>query len=121
MGDNGYACRPYLMTPFEPSDPGRKKLQLLSHSNKRGNRVFGVWKRRFPCIQEGLRTKLDTTLTIIVAVAVLYNFGKRVGDEIPEEGEHSLEDDLADAQVQNAGNANGNAVRRTLIENHFAA
>ena len=80
-----------------------------------------MWKRRFPCIQEGLRTKLDTTLTIIVAVAVLYNFGKRVGDELPEEDEHPLEDDLADAQVQNAANANGNAVRRTRIENHFAA
>ena len=80
-----------------------------------------MWKRRFPCIQEGLHTKLDTTLTIIVAVAVLYNFGKRVGDELPEEDEHPLEDDLADAQVQNAANANGNAVRRTLIENHFAA
>ena len=123
VGDNGYACRPYLMTPLLNPQTQAEKNFNYSHIKTRGviERVFGVWKRRFPCIQEGLRTKLDTTLTIIVAVAVLYNFGKRVGDELPEEDEHPLEDDLADAQVQNAGNANGNAVRRTLIENHFAA
>ena len=64
---------------------------------------------------------MDTTLTVIVAVAVLYNFGKRVGDELPEVDEDPLQNDLEDAQVQNAANPNGNAVRRTLIENHFAA
>ncbi|KAM3869114.1 calmodulin regulator protein PCP4a [Diretmus argenteus] len=37
---------------------------------------------------------------------VFYNFGKRVGDELPEEDEHPLEEDLEDAQVQNAANSN---------------
>ncbi|CAB1341421.1 unnamed protein product [Coregonus sp. 'balchen'] len=33
---------------------------------------------------------MDTTLTIIIAVAVLYNFGKRQGDELPEKTEEVL-------------------------------
>ena len=123
VGDNGYACRPYLMTPLLNPQTQAEKNYNYSHIQTRGiiERVFGVWKRRFPCIKEGLRTKVDTTLAVIVAVAVLYNFGKRVGDELPEVDEDPLQNDLEDAQVQNAANPNGNAVRRTLIENHFAA
>jgi hypothetical protein len=51
--------------------------------------MFGVWKRLFPCLSMSIRTKLSTTLTIIVATAVLYNFIRRRNDPIEEE---TLED-----------------------------
>uniref|UniRef100_A0A4W5MIM2 DDE Tnp4 domain-containing protein n=1 Tax=Hucho hucho TaxID=62062 RepID=A0A4W5MIM2_9TELE len=97
LGDNGYACCGEYNT---------------SHI------LASVGEKRFPCL-EGLCTKMDTTLTIIIAVAVLYNLGKRQGDELPEEAEEDLPEMNEDGQVQHAANANGNAVRRTLIENHF--
>lgn len=34
---------------------------------------YGVWKRRFPVLALGLRLKLETTLAVIVAKAVLHN------------------------------------------------
>uniref|UniRef100_A0A673ZYN2 DDE Tnp4 domain-containing protein n=1 Tax=Salmo trutta TaxID=8032 RepID=A0A673ZYN2_SALTR len=116
LGDNGYACRGYLMTPLLNPQTSEEREYNTSHILARDfiERVFGVWKKRFPCLKEGLRTKMDTTLTIIIAVAVLYNFGKRQGDKLPEENAEG-------GQVQHAANANGNAVRIILTDNHFAA
>uniref|UniRef100_A0A8C7L3E7 DDE Tnp4 domain-containing protein n=1 Tax=Oncorhynchus kisutch TaxID=8019 RepID=A0A8C7L3E7_ONCKI len=102
LGDNEYACRGCLMTPLlNPQTPEERECNT-SHIPVRGliENVFGVWKKRFPCL-EGLRTKMDTTLTIIIAVAV--------EEDLPVENEEN-------GQVQHAANANGNAVRRTLIE-----
>ncbi|XP_016300735.1 putative nuclease HARBI1 [Sinocyclocheilus anshuiensis] len=125
VGDNGYPCRAYLLTPIlNPSTPAEKRYNTC-HIAARGlvERVFGVWKKRFPCLQNGLRTKLDTTLAVIVALAVLYNFGKRLGDEVlPEfEVDYRIEHTEDEGEEHNAATANGNAVRRTLIENHFTA
>ena len=126
MGDSGYACRSYLMTPLLNPQTQAERNYNKSQIRTRQviERVFGMWKRRFPCLKFGLRTKLDTTLSIIVAVAVLYNIGKRIGDELPEENEDPREDEEVEdvqAGLQNAANVNGSAVRRTLIETHFAA
>uniref|UniRef100_A0A673XRZ4 DDE Tnp4 domain-containing protein n=1 Tax=Salmo trutta TaxID=8032 RepID=A0A673XRZ4_SALTR len=124
LGDNGYACHGYPVTPhLNPQTPEEREYNT-SHILARGfiERVFGVWKKRFQCLKEALCTKMDTTLTIIIAVAVLYNFCKRQVDELTEEAEEDLpEENAEDGQLQHAANANGNAVRRTLIENHFAA
>uniref|UniRef100_A0A671MZD7 DDE Tnp4 domain-containing protein n=1 Tax=Sinocyclocheilus anshuiensis TaxID=1608454 RepID=A0A671MZD7_9TELE len=124
-GDNGYPCRAYLLTPIlNPSTPAEKRYNTC-HIAARGlvERVFGVWKKRFPCLQNGLRTKLDTTLAVIVALAVLYNFGKRLGDEVLSEFEvdYRIEHTEDEGEEHNAVTANGNAVQRTLIENHFTA
>jgi hypothetical protein len=47
-------------------------------------RMFGIWKRLFPCLSMSIRIKLSTTLTIFVAKAVLYNFLRRRNDPIEE-------------------------------------
>ena len=126
VGDGGYACRSYLMTPLlNPQTQAERNYNKSQIKTRQViERVFGMWKRRFPCLKFGLRTKLDTTLSIIVAVAVLYNIGKRIGDELPEENEDPREDEEVEdvqAGLQNAANVNGSAVRRTLIETNFAA
>jgi hypothetical protein len=43
---------------------------------------FGVLKRRFPCLRNGLRLKLDTTVKVIVACGVLHNISKEQDDDI---------------------------------------
>ncbi|XP_016109879.1 putative nuclease HARBI1 [Sinocyclocheilus grahami] len=118
VGDNGSPCCAYLLTPIlNPSMPAEKRYNTCHIAAR------GLVERVFPCLQNGLRTKLDTTLAVIVALAVLYNFGKRLGDEVlPEfEVDYRIGNTEEEGEEHNAANANGNAVRRTLIENHFTA
>ena len=42
-------------------------------------RLFGMWKRRFQCLNK-LNVKLDTILATIVACAVLWNISIARGD-----------------------------------------
>lgn len=48
-------------------------------------RTFEIWKRRFPCLSQGLRTKIETCTTIVVACAVLHNMALRCNDIFEEE------------------------------------
>ena len=77
-----------------------------------------VWKRLFPCLSMSIRTKLCTTLTIIVATAVLYNFVRGRNDPIEEEPlENQDENPLA--AMNDLARPLGNATRRVLIIQHF--
>ena len=121
VGDNGYPCRAYLMTLLLNAQTPAERRYNACHITERGlvERVFGVCKQRFPCLQDGLCTKLDTTLTVIVTVAVLYNFGERLGDELSEEADEDPHEERDDQEHHSAATVNGNAVCRTLIEKHF--
>lgn len=72
----------------------------------------------FPCLSTCLRTKLETTLTIIVTTAVLYNFVRSRNDPFYEPDDMPLaEGELPDAH---AGERRlGHAVRQNLIRQHF--
>ena len=75
LGDSGYACRQYLMTPIV--DPQTRPERMYK-------RMFGLWKRMFPCLSQTLRTNLETTLTMVIATAVLYNFVRVRHDPLDE-------------------------------------
>ena len=81
LGDAGYPCLPMLMTPFaNPSTPEQKKYnraQIVTRCTI--ERTFGIWKRRFPCMNH-LRLKMSTSLIVIVAVGVLHNIARRRND-----------------------------------------
>ncbi|XP_039287880.1 putative nuclease HARBI1 [Nilaparvata lugens] len=75
LGDSGYPCRNFLLTPLlHPANEAERRYNN-AHIQTRNTieRAFGVWKRRFPCLSIGLRTKIQTTLMIITATAVLHN------------------------------------------------
>ena len=79
LGDNGYPCKQYLLTPvLNPSTQSERNYNK-AHVTTRITieRTFGVWKRIFPCLSIGLQLKLSTTLVVIVATSVLYNFARR--------------------------------------------
>jgi hypothetical protein len=80
--------------------------------------MFGVWKRLFPCLSMSIRTKLSTTLTIIVATAVLYNFIRRRNDPIEEETLEDPNENPLPAMNDQALHL-GNGTRRALITHHF--
>ncbi|KAK4887491.1 hypothetical protein RN001_003762 [Aquatica leii] len=75
LGDAGYMLRPYFLTPIANPNTQSERLYNESHIRTRNvvERMFGVWKRRFPVLAYGLRCKLTTSLTIVVAAAILHN------------------------------------------------
>lgn len=46
-------------------------------------RLFGVWKQRFPVLAYGFRCNLEVVLTSIVATAVLHNIATDMGEDLP--------------------------------------
>ena len=120
LGDGGDACRPYMMTPIINPLTGPERRYNASHIRTRNTveRMFGTWKRLFPCLSMSLRTKLQTPLTIIIATATLYNFLKAridpMEDQHPQYGPNQDEENLP---VPRRGL--GNAARRAIIQQHF--
>lgn len=86
--------------------------------------LFGVWKRRFPILAYGCRLKLDTTLTVIVATAVLHNIARRQHEPEPPVEEHILQL-LANGQIPNVPDlldqraGAGFDLRNEFIHNYF--
>jgi hypothetical protein len=84
IGDSGYACRNYLLTPIlNPTTPGQRRYNY-SHIATRGivERTFGRWKKRFRCLLTPLRLALETSQNVIVATACLHNMS--IMQRIPE-------------------------------------
>lgn len=121
LGDGGYKLYPYLMTPFRnptTEDQTRyNRVQILVRNTV--ERKYGVWKRRFPCLVFGLRCKLETSLAVIIACAVLHNFCIQQREEMPPadpEIEAAVENTTIEAErgsVQieaRTGNSNRQAV-----------
>jgi len=91
LGDGGYACKTYLLTPLaQTTTDGEKRYNFRQIRTRNPvERLFGVVKRRFPCLQLGLRTKLATSFKIIVACFILHNIAIQHGDtDAPDD--HSL-------------------------------
>ena len=120
LGESGYPCRPYLMTPViaPQTRPQRRYNVAQIRTRNTVERMLGVWKRLFPCLSTTLRIKLQTCLTIIVATAVLYNFIRRRNDPIDEADD--VRPDGDEVYNMQAGERRlGNAVRDALILQHF--
>ncbi|KAJ8917027.1 hypothetical protein NQ315_012945, partial [Exocentrus adspersus] len=85
IGDSGYALKNYFLTPL--ANPVTRSEQLYNESLIRTRniveRVIGIWKRRFPVLAYGMRIKLETVLTTIVATAVLHNIAREMNEPEP--------------------------------------
>ncbi|VEN51241.1 unnamed protein product, partial [Callosobruchus maculatus] len=66
------------MTPLV--NPATQTERLYSESLIRTRngpeQMIGLWKRRFPVIAYGIRLKMDTVKTVIVATTVLHNIAR---------------------------------------------
>ncbi|XP_050505022.1 putative nuclease HARBI1 [Diabrotica virgifera virgifera] len=119
LGDSGYACKKYLLTPLLNPQTRSEQAYNRAHIRTRNviERAFGVWKRRFPCLSVGMRIKEQTTLAVIVATAVLHNMAIGIGDEVPNE-EIPIALEQPELQLQELPNTH-NAVRTALINTVF--
>ena len=119
LGDSGYACRTYLLTPIlKPKNAG--EVHYNTAYRRSGciiERCFGLLRRRFPCLHLGLRTALANSLVIIVATAVLHNFALIHREQDFDE---DIEDENVPFDIIAAADASGNAKRQLIISRYFA-
>lgn len=116
LGDNGYACQRYLLTPVV--NPLQRAEQRYNRAHKKTRniieRMFGIWKQRFPCLKRGLLTKVETAIAVICATAVLHNIGtlhQEIFEEfvVDEDNHNNYEDNIIDNP-----NVNGLAMHSLL-------
>ena len=75
LGDSGYACAPYLMTPYpQPKTRAEEKFNR-AHKVTRCliERSFGLLKRRFYVLHSEIRMVPERFCTVVVACFVLHN------------------------------------------------
>ncbi|KAB0790609.1 hypothetical protein PPYR_14985, partial [Photinus pyralis] len=87
VGDSGYACNRYMMTPLDNCYTAAENLYNESQIRTRNpiERLFGVWKRRFPVTAVGLRVSVPNCFAIIVATIVLHNIAVGAGEQVPHD------------------------------------
>ena len=73
------------MTPIAGPQTRAQQLYNESHIRTRISveRLFGTWKRRFPILAYGCRLKLETTLALIPATAVVHNIAIQMNEGEP--------------------------------------
>jgi hypothetical protein len=98
-GDSGYPISQHLITPYRSAEAMADASKRLFNKRLSGLRtvmtenIFGVWKRRFPCLNN-LRCHVDLARKVVYATAVLHNLAIRWADE-------EVEEDLDDGGVDN--------------------
>jgi len=142
VGDGGYACRRYMLTPLNnpitAAERAYNSAQILARNCI--ERTIGMLKRRFPALKYGLRLKLSNTLPVIVATVVLHNIATILGEDEPDDDDELLQQYVAEKRLQLLGHTDGQdpssdidvhiastgnpsaatGVRRALIDMHFA-
>lgn len=122
LGDKGYPCLRYLMTPVSnPTTPSEKKYNYAQSSTRIAiERLNGVLKRRFPCLAMKLRFEPTKCCSVIVACAVLHNLSILLKDEeVPENDNIEEEDDDDEEYVERNVNLQGSGKRRAIINRFF--
>nr|XP_022304810.1 uncharacterized protein LOC111111912 isoform X2 [Crassostrea virginica] len=117
LGDSGYACMKYLMTPYlRPSTPAEERFNT-AHSKTRVTieRTFGWWKRRFHVLHSEIRMHPERVCTIIGACAVLHNLAIIFREPLIDEDC----DVDGSFQGQYIGPEDGKNIRNYITQNYF--
>ncbi|XP_028159038.1 putative nuclease HARBI1 [Ostrinia furnacalis] len=124
VGDAGYACNNYMMTPLDQCNTGAENLYNESQIRTRNcvERLFGVWKRRFPAMAIGLGVSVHNSFPIIIATAVLHNIARRRGECTPPNDNQVITPESWDTILAlgniNNGNTNESRAQRRSNPNH---
>ena len=87
LGDSGYPLLPFLLTPYRNPVGNVQTNFNYVHSRVRNGieRSFGQLKRRFACLQNPLRIKIDRIPSTILVCAILHNIAKDYHDDIHDD------------------------------------
>lgn len=116
-----------MMLPINARTPAEDLYnQSLIKTRNSIERLFGVWKRRFPILSLGIRVTKDTVIKAeyLVACAMLQNIAVRAKEADPPVDPNVDVEVQAEADVEIVADENERKaryqVRRGLIENYFA-
>ncbi|VDI69599.1 Hypothetical predicted protein [Mytilus galloprovincialis] len=119
LGDSGYPCRPFLLTPHrQPANRMQERFNR-SHCSTRSTveRVFGIWKKRFHVLGSEIRMKPGKACRIITACAVLHNIATlRLEPDV--DGEQ--EEDIQPVIPAYVGRQDGQGIRDHIAINFFS-
>ncbi|XP_062598933.1 putative nuclease HARBI1 [Saccostrea cucullata] len=75
LGDSGYPCTHYLMTPYNvPSNRAQENFNSsLCRTRVLIEQIYGVLKKRFQCLHYGLRCSPEQAVDYITACVLLHN------------------------------------------------
>uniref|UniRef100_A0A2S2NJD8 DDE Tnp4 domain-containing protein n=1 Tax=Schizaphis graminum TaxID=13262 RepID=A0A2S2NJD8_SCHGA len=108
-----------LLNPLTASEKKYQKSQIGTRNII--ERVFGILKRRFPALALGIRTKLTTTMAIIVAAAVLHNILRIHNDPMPQDDSDEINPEIFHELPVLPARQVGNVYRTHLINTIFSS
>ncbi|XP_064631631.1 putative nuclease HARBI1 [Lineus longissimus] len=116
LGDSGYPCKPFLLTPYLRPITRPETRFNNAHKKTRNSveRCFGVLKRRFHCLHAEIRMRPARVCKIITACAVLHNIA--IDRREPLLGRPNREP--RDRYIYQ-GNEGGRTVRRNVTNTFF--
>lgn len=88
LGDSGYACSPFLTTPYNNPRNAAQEAYNAAHTKTRVEieKTFGRWKRRFHVLHSEIRMTPEKACLITGACAVLHNIAVLMKEPM-EDGE----------------------------------
>ncbi|XP_071631574.1 putative nuclease HARBI1 [Temnothorax longispinosus] len=122
LGDAGYPCRPYLLTPFLQPQTDTQNRYNWAHIRTRltVERCFGEWKGMFRALQNNMQINLETAKVAIIAMAILFNIRKQFNNfEYEIDDEENQSDEEQRAVVPHATERPGAAFRLDFAQRHF--
>jgi hypothetical protein len=118
LGDRGYPCLRYLLTPIPNPRTASEKQYNYAQSSTRMvvERLNGVLKRRFPCLGSELRFSRERCAVVVVACAVLHNLARLHADDFEDVDFQETDEGQEGHQDPST---QGAAKRRHIINNYF--
>ena len=118
VGDSGYACTTYLMTPYPSPSTAAQENFNAAHTKTRVivEQSFGRWKRRFHVLHSEIRMTPERACSVIRPCAVLHNIAVLLNEPMDDD---PLVDDPEGIDPYH-GPQRGLAMRDHICNTHFA-
>lgn len=118
LGDSGYACTTYLMTPYPSPSTAAQENYNTAHTKTRVivEQSFGRWKRRFHVLHSEIRMTPERACSVIGACAVLHNIAVLLNEPMDDD---PLDDDPEGIDPYH-GPQRGLAMRDHICNTYFA-
>lgn len=119
LGDSGYPCKRFLMTPFlNPATAAEQRFNdSLCRTRVLVEQTFGVLKRRFQCLHHEMATSPPQAAMYVVACVVLHNIGIKRGDILSNDD--GVLPPIDDDGVRFVGRNDGVLMRQHIVNNFF--